>query len=71
VEQRDPAVPKIVRRKRGDAGAVSTFTTESDEWQPGNVLYDQERVAWRVVRVLDVDPDELRPFGVLVVEPVG
>jgi hypothetical protein len=53
------------------AGAASTFTTESDEWQPGDVLYDQERVAWRVVKVLDVDRDELRPFGVLVVEPAA
>ena len=35
------------------------------------VLYDQERVAWRVVRVLDVAPDALRPFGVLVVERAG
>jgi hypothetical protein len=59
------------REDGGDAGAVSTFTTESDEWQPGDVPYDQERVAWRVVKVLDVDPDELRPFGVLVVEPAG
>src|SRR4051794_41837498 len=25
----------------GDAGAVSTFATESDEWQHGDVLYDQ------------------------------
>ena len=39
--------------------------------RPGDVLYDQERVAWRVVKVPDVDPDELRPFGVLVVEPAG
>jgi hypothetical protein len=55
----------------GDAGRLSTFTTASDDWDAGDTFYDADRIEWRIVRVLEVEPPRSTDVdGVFIVEAV-